>query len=502
MTTKLLLGSILGVGLSICAQAQDIVIQDSDHFLVVYQKGNVSKNLAKKFLKTLEYGRSQILKWEFQEPSFMKKEKLSIYLIPQEKRKNKNSLGTFYGVQDPFIEITIAKKFSLQDYKSTLFHELFHAFQHGYVEWKHKWFAEATADAVMDELLISQKEIPHYISANDRYEFMFFWDLYSFDSLEGLHEYTSSIFFSYLIHEFKAGIDSIKKLWEEKPSSKDNTFTLLQKILGGEKQFQEILHQFSVALITGSSGKSPFGFSKPSLPILPLIDRIIVAPRIKDEKGYIKHFDSLTGSLSPKSLRLAPYSTKYVRLLSKNTEGIQDSLYLALPQNNTFSHAVLLPTENKTILYAFEKDRLEIPYFSNRGGPQEAILVVTNSTAQKIETPLTAAFSPPPHVARVKITDVQKKKVIYDTFWNSTSQNNRTFEEILNKADTDKRKKILLSFEVLFSRKVSQARLILPAISSSPLQELRNEGASGYTYRTKKSVWVEVLPATQEIPFY
>ena len=431
----------------------------------------------------------------------MKDKKLNIYLIPLEKMENLYA-GLFHGGEgaEPFIELVIIKSKPLLEYKATLFHELFHAFQHGYVQEKNRWLAEATADAIQDELLLTLSETPFYARFDDRYAFLRLWQRFEFDSLEGDHEYTSSIFFSYLIHEFKEGpyqgIDIIKELWKTQPKREDKIYLALEKILGGEENFKNVFHQFSVSLISGSEGKDPLSFPKPSISFLPLVQLVKVSEEVIPNKGYIEQFNTMSGEVLPKKFSLAPYSTKYIYFSWMRTDGIEDDLHISLPATPgqyLYTQAVVMEPDQTVAFYKGNHHPIQIPQFLNPRARKHVILVVSNPSPLKADGQLIAAYGSPPYLKKVKVLDSEKHRTIYEAQWQDAS-----LKESINHLELENRKKVNLSFEVLFSKKIQSPKLTIEG-KSYDLQEPKNEGAAGTSYKIEPVI-IDIRELQKAIP--
>src|SRR3989338_1101224 len=157
---------------------RSLVATKESNFAVVFNENSISPDFAMQVLSSLEFAYEQyIQRWGFQEPIFMKDKKMKVYLIEGSLgavpgHSSGESLGKAYhgsaSLGNPWIEVKIKTSRDIHDYNRAIFHEVFHAVQYGYVSIfvtqteAHRWFYEATADAMADEVLNATGQIPRY----------------------------------------------------------------------------------------------------------------------------------------------------------------------------------------------------------------------------------------------------------------------------------------------------------------------------------------------------
>lgn len=322
-------------------------IQISTHFQLTFDSAVITPDFAQRLLDQLEFAyQKYVTDWGFPTASFMENKKLNVKYINQALSVNgARVLAMFQGGgegdvdQDSgpstfgAIEIFHQNSSDIAKYEHTIYHEVFHAIQSGYLRryFKSKWLAESTADAMADEGMHVTRQKPHYVEATGnsakRIPFMGCWGknpLTLFGTWVGIHnrcplfEYVSSIFFSYMFRksdDVRPVIEQIKSIWRSRAASPNlSEASSVESALGIE--FKDVFDEFSAGIVTGYPGSALVRFGDDRVPLFSL-ESLVPSFTSSDYKisrtiNYLRDFNE--GNLHPYSLkeeRLEPYSVKY-----------------------------------------------------------------------------------------------------------------------------------------------------------------------------------------------
>lgn len=146
---------------------------------------------------------------------------------------------------------------------ATIAHELFHAVQNAYDPDEDRWFKEATARWVENEVFPGiDRCVGHELKFLDHMHLSLHLERYDENHLRviGGHPYGASLFFRFLSKHRGAAL--VRKMHEEGASGNVDSLTAIAKALGGtqavDKSFRDVLDRFAVGCVLNLQAPEPY----------------------------------------------------------------------------------------------------------------------------------------------------------------------------------------------------------------------------------------------------